>query len=1201
MFQPPKQQLWNYIVAIALVSIALLLMLILDPLIQVAQTSFLLFFGAATLSAWYGGQGAGILATLLSALCANYFLIEPQYSLYFTFASGSRTAIFILQGCLISILVSSRQPLRTIAQDINASKQDEVLQKRAELMLLEQTRLLEIIATGCSLDRCLTDICTSISQLSSQTRACFLLADTQRQTFPRSITPNFPSSFGMGLKDAPINDLCIGTCGEAVYRGEQITCADIANDDRWSQTWRDLCIAHGILACHSQPVMGVDGLPLGSLMLCFNQARQPTEWEYELAQFGAQVASIVFERTQTEENLRLNRDRLAFVLQATGIGLWLNPLPLQELNWDEKTRELFYLPPEIEPTIELFWSRLHPDDREATRLAVETALRDRTLYQIDHRTIDPNTQEIRWIRSAGKATYAPDGTPIRFDGINYDISDRKQAEVAWRQSEEQLRLATEGANLGMWYWDVETDQLTWTDRAKAMFGLSADTEMSMQVFLEAVHPDDRPLIDNILQDLEAGKSHTEDEYRTLWLDGTVRWILARGDYTYDSEGKLISTRGVLLDITERKQATAALAENEARLRGFVEANVVGILYGDIYGNIRESNDELLRIVGYTREDLYSGRLRWIDITPPEHLPLDEEAIAQARATGACTPYEKDYIHQDGSRVPVLIGYSLVGETREESVAFVLDLSDRKRAEAALRESEQRLQTIIDNSTAAIYMKDVEGRYLLINRECERLFHITNDEIYRKTDYDIFPQETADALRLNDRQVLDSGTAVTLEEAIPLDDGIHTYIAVKFILSDRTGVPYAICGISTDISDRVRLEAERDRLLEREQAARAEAERANRVKDEFLAIVSHELRTPLNPILGWSKLLQSQRLDAAKTTQALSTIARNAKLQAELIEDLLDVSRILRGKLSLNTKPVYLGATIQAAIETVRLAAEAKSIQIQVVFEPKVKPVLGDAARLQQVIWNLLSNAVKFTPPEGQVWVRLAQLDNQVQITVSDTGKGIDPKFLPYVFDYFRQEDGATTRKFGGLGLGLAIVHHLVELHGGTVQAESSGEGQGATFTVQIPSIPSPTPTNFEPASTSSSYDLKGLRVLAIDDEIDSRDFVAFVLEQAGASVITAATATEGFLALTQFLPDVLLSDIGMPDLDGYMLMRQVRALPPEQGGAVKAIALTAYAGDFNRQQALQAGFQQHVSKPVEPEVLVKAIARLCGQSGEEVI
>ena len=392
--------------------------------------------------------------------------------------------------------------------------------------------------------------------------------------------------------------------------------------------------------------------------------------------------------------------------------------------------------------------------------------------------------------------------------------------------------------------------------------------------------------------------------------------------------------------------------------------------------------------------------------------------------------------------------------------------------------------------------------------------------------------------------------------------------------------------------------ENTRLYQAQQLARTQAESANRIKDEFLAVLSHELRSPLNPILGWTRLLRSRKLDEKATAHALATIERNAKLQTQLIEDLLDVSRILQGKLSLNVCPVNLPSIIKAAMETVRLAAEAKSIEIQMRFEPGIGQVSGDSTRLQQVVWNLLSNAVKFTPIGGQIEITLEQIGSEAQIQVSDTGKGISPDFLPHVFEYFRQADSTTTRKFGGLGLGLAIVRQLVELHGGTVAVDSPGEGQGAIFTVRLPLRRESAAPNDETATTNSrttvsdTLPLANIRVLVVDDEADSRDFLAFVLEQAGAEVTAAASASVALQILSQSKPDILLSDIGMPEMDGYMFMRQVRSLESEQENNIPAIALTAYAGEMNQQQALAAGFQRHITKPVAPETLVQEIENM---------
>lgn len=394
---------------------------------------------------------------------------------------------------------------------------------------------------------------------------------------------------------------------------------------------------------------------------------------------------------------------------------------------------------------------------------------------------------------------------------------------------------------------------------------------------------------------------------------------------------------------------------------------------------------------------------------------------------------------------------------------------------------------------------------------------------------------------------------------------------------------------------------RAQLYEAEKTARAQAETANRIKDEFLAVLSHELRTPLNPILGWAKLLRTRKFDEATKIRALETIERNAKLQTQLIGDLLDVSRILQGKVRLNLYAVDLKVAIASALETVRLAAEAKSIEIKTVLSNDIGKVLGDSDRLQQVMWNLLSNAVKFTPTEGLVEVRLDQVGLDAQIRVIDTGKGINPEFLPYVFDYFRQADAKTTRVFGGLGLGLAIVRHLVELHGGTVQADSLGEGQGATFTVRLPLLKNSElrVSSGEASQAELSTDdtlLLGVQILLVDDQADVREFFSFALEQYGATVTAVESAAEALETLVQSKPDILLSDIGMPLMDGYMLLREVRKLPPEQGGQIPAIALTAYAGEINYNQAMAAGFQKHLPKPVDPGDLATAIDKIIRNS-----
>jgi signal transduction histidine kinase len=409
-------------------------------------------------------------------------------------------------------------------------------------------------------------------------------------------------------------------------------------------------------------------------------------------------------------------------------------------------------------------------------------------------------------------------------------------------------------------------------------------------------------------------------------------------------------------------------------------------------------------------------------------------------------------------------------------------------------------------------------------------------------------------------------------------------------------------------ERGRVEEERAELLARERAARAEAEAANRAKDEFLATLSHELRTPLSAIIGWAELLHSGGLDETTAARAIEAIERNAKSQAQLIEDLLDVSRIITGKLQLNIRPVELIPIMTAAIDVVRPAAEAKAIQLRVILDSTIDPVSGDPDRLQQIVWNLLSNGVKFTPRGGRVEVRLGQIDSKIQIQVSDTGMGIKPEFLPYVFDRFRQADSTSTRAHGGLGLGLAIVRHLVELHGGTVQVESHGEGQGATFIVQLPlravrapatEITEAPPDSVVNRAVRAGYGrlpaLEGVHVLVVDDEPDARELLVTVLVQASATVTAVGSAAEALEAVQRLRLDALVSDIGMPEQDGYTLIRKVRSLEPERGGQIPAVALTAYARSEDRLRALTAGYQMHVPKPIEPIELVMVVASLTGR------
>jgi signal transduction histidine kinase/ActR/RegA family two-component response regulator len=406
-------------------------------------------------------------------------------------------------------------------------------------------------------------------------------------------------------------------------------------------------------------------------------------------------------------------------------------------------------------------------------------------------------------------------------------------------------------------------------------------------------------------------------------------------------------------------------------------------------------------------------------------------------------------------------------------------------------------------------------------------------------------------------------------------------------------------LSRYISELQRSEEARDQFLQRAERARAEAEAANRIKDEFLATLSHELRTPLTSLLGWSSVLREAKRDEKVLNQGLEAIDRNARVQAQLIDDLLDVSRIVSGKLNLDVRPLDLSSVTRAAINVVRPAADAKGITLDSLAEPGLGAISADSARLQQIIWNLLSNAVKFTPHGGKISVRLEQDGSDARVTVQDTGQGIEPEFLPRVFDRFRQADSSTTRSFGGLGLGLAIVRHLVELHGGTVSAHSEGVNKGATFSATFPLLTDRTePVAVTHSGEMSCFDchsLEGLRVLLVDDEAEARQILSTVITRTGAEVKTCNSASEALAKLAEWKPDVILSDIAMPDEDGYSFIGKVRSLPRDQGGDIPAAALTAYARDVDRRQSLAAGYQMHIAKPISAGQLVTMIAKLAGR------
>ena len=538
---------------------------------------------------------------------------------------------------------------------------------------------------------------------------------------------------------------------------------------------------------------------------------------------------------------------------------------------------------------------------------------------------------------------------------------------------------------------------------------------------------------------------------------------------------------------------------------------------------------------------------------------------------------------------------------------------RLRAEEALRKQSEWLRITLSSIGDAVVSTDAEGNVTFMNTVAESLTSWTQTEAIGRPLPEVFR-----IVNEQSRQPVDNPALRALREGAIVGLANHTILIAKngtewpiddsaAPIRNELGEVFGVVLVFRDITERKKSEIERNRLLASAEAARQEAEAANRLKDEFLATASHELRTPLSAVVGWSRLLREGKLDSEGSARALEAIERNAHLQTKLIEDLLDISRIITGKLTLDRQPTEMAHVVNDALNTVRPAAEAKNITITTSFDSQAEPVLGDPNRLQQVVWNLLSNAVKFTPKDGHIGVALLRVDSQVEISVSDSGEGISPEFLPYVFERFRQADGRTTRQHGGLGLGLAIVRHLVESHGGSVNATSDGKGRGATFSVLLPILGVYGVAGLETEARTHALTKKrlsiecppkldGVRVLVVDDDLDTRQMLEAVLSQCEADVVTAGSVVEALQEIERQKPDVLVSDIGMPDQDGYEFIQRVREMEAKhEDKAMPALALTAYAKAEDRVRALSGGYQVHLAKPVEPAEFVLVVANLAGR------
>jgi PAS domain S-box-containing protein len=793
---------------------------------------------------------------------------------------------------------------------------------------------------------------------------------------------------------------------------------------------------------------------------------------------------------------------------------------------------------------------------------------------------------------------------------DHTITEKSSAELnaleELRRRERELSDFIENASVGL-HWVGADGTILWANQAElALLGYTHEEYVGHSIM--EFHADG-DVINDILHRLTNKETLHDYEARLRCKDGSIRHVLINSNVMWE-EDRFIHTRCFTRDITGRKQAEEELHTSRRQLETVFNNATVALFVMDERQHCTYMNPAAEKLTGYTLEEVQERPLHYfVHHTRPDGTPypLEECPIDRAFPENNQEHGEDVFVHKDGSFYPVAFTASPIREERATvgTVIEVRGIAEEKQREA---ESERLLAQLEWERSRLTDLFTRAPAFIATVRSPEHVFELTNPAYLRLIGHrDVIGKTVREALPEVEGQgffelldgVFTTGEPFEGREMRLMiqrqPGGEPEERFVNFVYQPIFEADGSVSGIfahGVDITEQV--------------SARKEAEDANRIKDEFLATLSHELRTPLTAIIGWSAMLRGNKLDETATANALETIERNAKAQGQIIEDLMDVSRIIMGKLRLDVQTIELAPIIAAAVDAIRPAAEAKNIRLHALLDPQAGPASGDPARLQQVIWNLLTNAVKFTPKGGRVQVRLERINSHIEITVSDTGQGIAPEFLPHVFDRFRQADMKHTRTHGGLGLGLSIVRQLVELHGGTVHAESAGLGQGAIFVVQLPAMvarrePEP-PERRHPTAGGGTAPgrlpvLTGLRVLVADDEADTRALLRVMLEQCGAEVMTAASAAEALRLFEQSRPDVLVSDIGMPEEDGYALIAGVRALEAESGGRVPAIALTAYARAEDRVRVLRAGFQVHVPKPIEPDELLAVVASLVGRTG----
>ena len=818
---------------------------------------------------------------------------------------------------------------------------------------------------------------------------------------------------------------------------------------------------------------------------------------------------------------------------------------------------------------------------------------DDELYGVELSFVDVTSANIKSI--ANKVM--PDSEEEQEDNCHETVAhDREQISIA--ESEQRLKLATDASGIGMWFWDIIKDEIEWTELGKAIFGLPAEEKLSFQKCFDMIHVEDRHLVRAKIDEALANKTQYRIEYRIVWSDNSVHWIVAKGKGVYRIDGEPVSMMGTVQDISDRHETEQKLKNNEQLLKLALKNAKAGLWDWDLVSQEIAWSQENYELYGIDPNIKPLRFQDWEHTLHPDDIAASNaeiEKILSGESQEFATEF-RIFHPQKGIRWVLGVGdviYNLEGKPIRLS-GLNLDITRLKETEAAfqrskqdLKQRERELQLITEVIPQQIWTAGMDGHMDYINHRWQNYTGLDLAQMQAKGWASIVHPEDLEDFKANWIKSIHIGENFNAEARLRNANGTYRWFLSKArpLYNEKREI-VKWYGTNTDIN----------RSKELEEKLRQQAKdliEANRLKDDFLAIVSHELRTPLNPILGWSQMLAGDKLDRDFIIRGLSIIERNAKLQSQIIDDLLDVSSILRGKLKLNKTPQNLEMVIRAALTTVELSAADKSIAIETEFESIDGRVLGDTGRLQQIVWNLVVNAVKFTPTDGRVFVKLNQIGNKAVIKIEDTGRGIEPNFIPYVFDRFRQENSASTREFGGLGLGLAIVKHLTELHNGRVTVASAGLGKGATFTVELPLMDLPnsksTDTSLQKQSIQPNR-FDNLTILVVDDEVDSLEMLTLVLQCEGAEVISFTSPKAALEILNQTTPELIISDIGMPEIDGYTLIEEIRQRNQAQN--IPAIALSAHAKDTDIQQSFAAGFQKHMTKPIDIPLLLTTITEL---------